>query len=319
MGKEGLRPVDLATLEGVLRVGDVELVLLDGEPPQACIDTRVHDGSLVCSLHLAFHACGRFTLPADWALIGFVHDADPAASWCHGVPLTAGTALTVMADSSSEFAFAAGTRLTLVLLPAARLQRRFAELSLQAASASARVPRLFVAAADGGLAGRYLQLRQLLAHDDAALLAAHDGAALLNEHLQALLATGPADRPVASRARSTHYVVAQRADTFMRLNLRQNVYMGEVCAASGVSERGLRYAFEDLFGLSPNRYLTLLRLCTACRALSEADGGRRSVKAVALGCGFWDLSRFAENYRRVFGELPRQTLMRAPDAPGRRA
>jgi AraC family ethanolamine operon transcriptional activator len=54
----------------------------------------------------------------------------------------------------------------------------------------------------------------------------------------------------------------------------------------------------------------MLRLCTACRSLSSADAGRRSVKAIALSCGLWDLSRFAENYRRVFGELPRDTLMR---------
>lgn len=47
-----------------------------------------------------------------------------------------------------------------------------------------------------------------------------------------------------------------------------------------------------------------------------ADGGRRSVKSIALSCGLWDLSRFADNYRKVFGELPRDTLMRAPGAPG---
>ena len=96
----------------------------------------------------------------------------------------------------------------------------------------------------------------------------------------------------------------------MRLNLRRNIYMNEICDAAGVSERGLRYAFEDLFGTSPNRYLSMLRLCAACRSLSMADSSRRSVKAIALSCGL--LSRFADNYRKVFGELPRDTLMRAP-------
>ncbi len=77
----------------------------------------------------------------------------------------------------------------------------------------------------------------------------------------------------------------------MRLNLRRNIYMNEICDAAGVSERGLRYAFEDLFGTSPNRYLSMLRLCAACRSLSMADSSRRSVKAIALSCGLWDLSR----------------------------
>jgi hypothetical protein len=49
-----------------------------------------------------------------------------------------------------------------------------------------------------------------------------------------------------------------------------------------------------------------------------ADSSRRSVKAIALSCGLWDLSRFADNYRKVFGELPRDTLMRAPAQIGSR-
>ena len=142
---------------------------------------------------------------------------------------------------------------------------------------------------------------------------------LLHEHVQALLGAGTADRPGCSRARRTHYLIAQRAENFMRLNLRRNIYMNEICDAAGVSERGLRYAFEDLFGTSPNRYLSMLRLCAACRSLSMADSSRRSVKAIALSCGLWDLSRFADNYRKVFGELPRDTLMRAPAQIGQPA
>jgi len=137
--------------------------------------------------------------------------------------------------------------------------------------------------------------------------------------VQALLGAGAADRPGCSRARRTHYLIAQRAENFMRLNLRRNIYMNEICDAAGVSERGLRYAFEDLFGTSPNRYLSMLRLCAACRSLSMADSSRRSVKAIALSCGLWDLSRFADNYRKVFGELPRDTLMRAPAQIGQPA
>jgi AraC family ethanolamine operon transcriptional activator len=82
--------------------------------------------------------------------------------------------------------------------------------------------------------------------------------------------------------------------------------MNEICDAAGVSERGLRYAFEDLFGTSPNRYLSMLRLCAACRSLSMADSSRRSVKAIALSCGLWDLralptitARYSANCRAI--------------------
>lgn len=316
---DGLRPVDLATLGSVLRVCDVELVLLDGNGPRAAIDARVQDEALFCHVVTGFQARGRFMLPTDWALLGYVHAADPALSWCHGVPLTAGTVLTVLPEGISEFALGAGTRMTVVLVAAARLQRKLSELSLRSMPPSGQALNLFSIADSAALAAHYRQLQDQLSRGDSAGLAAQGSEALVHEHVQALLAAGPGEQAMNTRARRTHYLIVQRAENFMRLNLRHNIYMNEICDAAGVSERGLRYAFEDLFGISPNRYLSMLRLCAACRGLSMADGGRRSVKAIALSCGLWDLSRFADNYRKVFGELPRDTLMRAPGAAGQGA
>jgi len=136
--------------------------------------------------------------------------------------------------------------------------------------------------------------------------------AMLTAHLTAGLSSLADSRPQCSRSRRAHYLVVQRAEQYMRANLRHDIYNNEMCAAAGVSERTLRYAFDDMLHISPNRYLSMLRLCTACRSLALSDASRRSVKSVALSCGLWDLSRFADNYRRVFGELPRETLMRAP-------
>ncbi len=308
-----LRSLDLATLSGVLRVCDVEMVLLDGNGPRAALHSQVHDEALFCTAEFGFHFRGRFLLPQDWCLLGFIHATDAARSWCHGIPLSAGMALTVLPEGISEFTLSAGTRLSLLLAPMQRVQRKLTDLSLRNTLPSGQALSLF--SPDGGLGPaplqqRYAQLHQQL--DQGSGLAGDAVASLLHEHVQALLAAGNEDRPGNSRARRTHYLIAQRAENFMRLNLRRYIYMHEICDAAGVSERALRYAFEDLFGTSPNRYLSMLRLCAACRGLSMADSSRKSVKAVALSCGLWDLSRFADNYRRVFGELPRDTLMRAP-------
>lgn len=316
---EALRPVDLATLGGVLRVCDVELVLLDGNGPRAAISSRVHDEALYCTLSTGFQARGRFMLPPDWALLGYIHDTDPDQSWCHGIPLAPGMVITVMPDGISEFALSANTSITLVLMATSRLQRKLTELSLLSTPPSGHALSLFSVGDGSVLARHYAQLRDILDNDDMPALAAQGSASLLHEHVQALLAASPADQPSNTRARRTHYLIVQRAENFMRLNLRRNIYMTEICDAAGVSERGLRYAFDDLFGISPNRYLSMLRLCAACRSLSMADSGRRSVKAIALSCGLWDLSRFADNYRKVFGELPRDTLMRSPGAMGQPA
>ncbi|WMJ69487.1 helix-turn-helix domain-containing protein [Stenotrophomonas sp. 24(2023)] len=314
-----LRSVDLATLSGLLRVCDVELLLLDGNGPRAALSSRVHDEVLFCSVTCGFHCRGRFMLPPDWAMLGYLHATDENASWCHGVPLSAGMAITVLPEGISEFTLSPGTRLTLMLVPLARVQQKLSELSLLRTPPSGQALSLFnPAGTDGPLACHYRQLHDVLAQGGGTLQP-DEAQRLLHEHVQALLAAGPGDRPGFSRARRTHYLIAQRAENFMRLNLRRNIYMNEICDAAGVSERGLRYAFEDLFGISPNRYLSMLRLCAACRSLSMADAHRRSVKAIALSCGLWDLSRFADNYRKVFGELPRDTLMRAPAQLGQQA
>lgn len=313
-----LRQHDLASLGSVLRVCELELVLLDENGPRAAIQTQVHDESLFCTLTCGFQFRGRFVLPAEWCLLGLIHETDAQRSWCHGVSLGAGTALTVFPEGASEFALSAGTRLSLLLAPMQRVQRKLTELSLRAGLPFGHALSLFQAGdGDGGsrLAQRYAQLPAWLGAQGSGLPAdAVD--TLLHEHVQALLGAQGESRSVGTRARRAHYLIAQRAEKFMRQNLRRNIYMHEICAAAGVSERALRYAFDDMFGTSPNRYLSMLRLCAACRGLSMADGNRRSVKAVALSCGLWDLSRFADNYRRVFGELPRDPLMRAPSSAG---
>lgn len=314
----GLRSIDLATLGGVLRVCDVELLLLDGNGPRATFASRVHEEALFCSISCGFHCRGRFMLPPDWAMLGYLHATDETLSWCHGVPLAPGMALTVMPEGISEFTLSPGTHMTLMLVPVARVQRKLTELSLRSTPPAGQALSLFNLANDSApLAHHYQQLHLQLGQG--AGLQPQETERLLHEHVQALLGAGAADRPGCSRARRTHYLIAQRAENFMRLNLRRNIYMNEICDAAGVSERGLRYAFEDLFGTSPNRYLSMLRLCAACRSLSMADSSRRSVKAIALSCGLWDLSRFADNYRKVFGELPRDTLMRAPAQIGQPA
>ncbi|MEL7883652.1 helix-turn-helix domain-containing protein [Serratia marcescens] len=302
----------------MLRVCDVELLLLDGNGPRAAFASRVHEEALFCSISCGFHCRGRFMLPPDWAMLGYLHATDETLSWCHGVPLVPGMALTVMPEGISEFTLSPGTHMTLMLVPVARVQRKLTELSLRSTPPAGQALSLFNLASEAApLAQHYQQLHLQLGQGTG--LQPEETERLLHEHVQALLGAGSADRPGCSRARRTHYLIAQRAENFMRLNLRRNIYMNEICDAAGVSERGLRYAFEDLFGTSPNRYLSMLRLCAACRSLSMADSSRRSVKAIALSCGLWDLSRFADNYRKVFGELPRDTLMRAPAQIGQPA
>jgi AraC family ethanolamine operon transcriptional activator len=305
------------SLSGVLKVSDLEMVLLGANSPRAVWDTRACNEVMFLSAEPDFAFRGRFALPPEWCLIGFVHHA-PEGSWCHGAPLSADTVFTVLPEGISEFMFSVGTQVSLVLMPLSWLRRARAMHAVDAADSAGQEVSSFTLMrgliADR-LRERYEHIRQALMFSSSRAVETlnEDAAqALLTDHLHAAYSASHEDRAQCSRGRRTHYLILQRTEHFMRANLRRDIYINEMCNAAGVSERALRYAFEDMLGISPNRYLSLLRLCTACRSLSLADASRRSVKSVALSCGLWDLSRFADNYRRVFGELPRDTLMRAP-------
>lgn len=95
-------------------------------------------------------------------------------------------------------------------------------------------------------------------------------------------------------------IVEERPDEALTVN--------EICRDAGVSERTLRYAFIDHYGVPPKTYLRSLRLNSARRQLAASDPRSTGVIDVANRWGFWHMSQFAADYRRLFGELPSQTL-----------
>lgn len=84
----------------------------------------------------------------------------------------------------------------------------------------------------------------------------------------------------------------------------------DVCARVGTSRRKLNYCFQEVLGTTPVKYLRSLRLNGVRAALRHAGPDTR-VQDVASHWGFWHLSQFAQDYRRLFGELPSATLQRA--------
>jgi AraC family ethanolamine operon transcriptional activator len=311
----GQESPDLVTLCGILKVCELELVLLGKQGPKAHADSMASEQAIYFSGEVNFAFRGRFALPTGWCLFGYLHQTSQE-SWCHGTSLGSGMAFTVFPEGISEFVLSSGSRVTGVLVPQQRLVDKYLELNPHQSDVPTRAISLFTLSDDErarALRAKFDALRECVLHPSRDMVTPDiDMDGLIETHLVAALSVKPEDRPVCSRGRRTHYLAMQRAEEFMRRNLRRDIYITELCNAAGVSERALRYAFDDLLGVSPNRYLSMLRLCTACKNLTLSDASRRSVKSVALSCGLWDLSRFADHYRRVFGERPRDTLMRAP-------
>lgn len=102
----------------------------------------------------------------------------------------------------------------------------------------------------------------------------------------------------------------RRAREYLASHAHEPVYLDDLCAETGVSRRALESIFHDLLGLSPIAYLRHLRLHGVRRAIQHAPPEARLVKRFALEWGFWHLGHFAEDYYKLFGELPHQTVLK---------
>jgi AraC family ethanolamine operon transcriptional activator len=102
--------------------------------------------------------------------------------------------------------------------------------------------------------------------------------------------------------------LVRRADDHMRACLGECLSLLDLCRELGVSERTLHYAFQAVRGLSPMAYFKAGRLNAVRQELKAATAGTATVREIAQRWSFWHTGEFAAAYRRLFGELPSQTL-----------
>jgi AraC-like DNA-binding protein len=103
----------------------------------------------------------------------------------------------------------------------------------------------------------------------------------------------------------------KRAEAYIEANADRALTMAELAAEAGVSARSLQSGFQDFRGTTPMAFLRDLRLQRAHDDLLAADPARDNVTTIAMRWGVTHLGRFAEAYRRKFGESPSDTLRRA--------
>ncbi len=102
-------------------------------------------------------------------------------------------------------------------------------------------------------------------------------------------------------------MAVERVRRFIHEHLAESMTLAELCRHAHLQARSLEYGFRDLVGLSPFKYIKMLRLGEVRRRLQTSSSAERSVSEVALDCGFCHLSQFAADYKRVFLESPSAT------------
>ena len=86
--------------------------------------------------------------------------------------------------------------------------------------------------------------------------------------------------------------------------------VSELCSLTDVSARSLQMLFKQELGMTLKTYLTGQRLYGVHRELWNSNQAEAHVSSVARKWGFWHMSQFSADYRKLFGELPSKTLAR---------
>ena len=112
------------------------------------------------------------------------------------------------------------------------------------------------------------------------------------------------DQPLKTRQKGLRLAI-----DFIEANCQDNPSIPDICAATGLSWRSLDRAFKECLGIGPKRYLLNLRLTQARRQLKIAPPNAK-VADIANDWGFWHMGHFAREYRKMFCELPADSLTR---------
>ncbi|MBF2076197.1 MAG: helix-turn-helix domain-containing protein [Synechococcales cyanobacterium C42_A2020_086] len=100
----------------------------------------------------------------------------------------------------------------------------------------------------------------------------------------------------------------KRAEAMILDNLNRPLSVRDLCRELHISERSLRYHFQEYFGMSPSAYLKAHRLNGVRRQLQASTPAQTTVTHIAIQWGFWHMGQFAKDYKKRFGESPSETL-----------
>lgn len=134
---------------------------------------------------------------------------------------------------------------------------------------------------------------------------------LMNAYVKAICAPQNIIEDAKSSSLSRfHGQLVMGSEPLALMNMEQLVKLTELADSTGYSLRAMELIFKKTVGMTPTHWFINIRLNGALRDLIQGSKSS-SVSDIASRWGFQHLARFAEQYRKAFGELPSKTLARA--------
>jgi len=106
---------------------------------------------------------------------------------------------------------------------------------------------------------------------------------------------------------SRRFQIAQDVSELIKTRARESLSISFLCRQLRVSRRTIEYSMHECFGQSPIAYLRRIKLNGIRRELLNPERKEEAIGDIAADWGFWHLSRFAQQYRHHFHELPSET------------
>lgn len=102
----------------------------------------------------------------------------------------------------------------------------------------------------------------------------------------------------------------KKAIDFIHENTNRLITLSELVDATGVSLRTLQSGFAKYYNTGPSTFIKQMRLNKAREELIATSNCETTVAEVAAKWGFYNPCSFSQNYKKIFGESPSETLRR---------
>ncbi len=131
---------------------------------------------------------------------------------------------------------------------------------------------------------------------------------VLNYELPKLIITSICNRDnlCTIKTEKPRNLVFKRAQSLIDSNIHENINILSLSKELGISERNLRYLFNDKVGFGPKKYIINYKLNKVRKELKSKRN--IPIKALANDFGFWHSGNFAAEYKMLFGEFPSETI-----------